>query len=525
MAKYRKLGRTSSQRKALIRNQVTALLANGKIVTTEANQEVKLRLTLRYPAGGSGFINGGSIRVEWECYHDADVDESDYYDEPSWQLYTSETNYVELSHTYEIPGEYTLKIASVDTPYYFGTGQSGGNLPAIDPINILTYIDFAWDTPYPNAYAFAGASGLQELVLTQYMVHLENYSFSNCVNLKRVYLPNNFYSLGDGVFSDCWSLKVVGYNALDPEATKSILPMNLNNVGRAAFQKCTELIEVDFTAAKEAVYFGESVFINCSSLQHVYLPENTTSIPDYFFMSCANLQYIELKENISSIGRGAFTNCKNLSKVILHNQNVTIGSTCFSQCPLLNTAGPIGTTDSTGLPVDLEFAWTTIIPDYAFSSEYGGSTWKEIYLPITIESIGYQAFINCGKLAYFNINDLSKLTYIGARALERTNISSIILPETVNLIGYNAFAYSTVSHVYLKTISVDGEYIDGRYSKPVQPEDSWFYSCLRKPILYISGNYYSQVDNLTLELVNNYGTYWNYSGPTTTLTVELSSDF
>ena len=36
MAKYRKLGRTSDQRKALIRNQVTALLYNGKIITTEA---------------------------------------------------------------------------------------------------------------------------------------------------------------------------------------------------------------------------------------------------------------------------------------------------------------------------------------------------------------------------------------------------------------------------------------------------------------------------------------------------------
>ena len=36
MAKYRKLGRTSAQRKALIRNQVTALLNNGKIITTEA---------------------------------------------------------------------------------------------------------------------------------------------------------------------------------------------------------------------------------------------------------------------------------------------------------------------------------------------------------------------------------------------------------------------------------------------------------------------------------------------------------
>ena len=36
MAKYRKLGKTSDQRKALLRNQVTALINNGKIVTTEA---------------------------------------------------------------------------------------------------------------------------------------------------------------------------------------------------------------------------------------------------------------------------------------------------------------------------------------------------------------------------------------------------------------------------------------------------------------------------------------------------------
>lgn len=36
MAAYRKLGRTSNQRKALIRAQVTSLLNHGKIVTTEA---------------------------------------------------------------------------------------------------------------------------------------------------------------------------------------------------------------------------------------------------------------------------------------------------------------------------------------------------------------------------------------------------------------------------------------------------------------------------------------------------------
>ena len=35
MANYRKLGRTSSQRTALLRSQVTALIENGKIITTE----------------------------------------------------------------------------------------------------------------------------------------------------------------------------------------------------------------------------------------------------------------------------------------------------------------------------------------------------------------------------------------------------------------------------------------------------------------------------------------------------------
>ena len=36
MAGYRKLSRNAAQRKALIRNQVTALINNGKIITTEA---------------------------------------------------------------------------------------------------------------------------------------------------------------------------------------------------------------------------------------------------------------------------------------------------------------------------------------------------------------------------------------------------------------------------------------------------------------------------------------------------------
>ena len=55
MAKYRKLGRTSSQRKALIRSQVTALLYHGKIVTTEAKAKEIRKVA-------EGLIEGSSRR-------------------------------------------------------------------------------------------------------------------------------------------------------------------------------------------------------------------------------------------------------------------------------------------------------------------------------------------------------------------------------------------------------------------------------------------------------------------------------
>lgn len=44
MAKYRKLGKASAQRKALLRNQVTQLLYHGKIGTTEARAKEVVKI-------------------------------------------------------------------------------------------------------------------------------------------------------------------------------------------------------------------------------------------------------------------------------------------------------------------------------------------------------------------------------------------------------------------------------------------------------------------------------------------------
>ena len=50
MAGYRKLGRTASQRKALLRNQVTNLLYHGKITTTETKAKEIRRIAEKFIA-------------------------------------------------------------------------------------------------------------------------------------------------------------------------------------------------------------------------------------------------------------------------------------------------------------------------------------------------------------------------------------------------------------------------------------------------------------------------------------------
>ena len=64
MAKYRKLGRTASQRKALLRNQVTALLSNGKIVTTEAKaKEIRKQVESLIALAVKEVVDGKKVTV------------------------------------------------------------------------------------------------------------------------------------------------------------------------------------------------------------------------------------------------------------------------------------------------------------------------------------------------------------------------------------------------------------------------------------------------------------------------------
>ena len=75
------------------------------------------------------------------------------------------------------------------------------------------------------------------------------------------------------------------------------------------------------------------------------------------------------------------------------------------------------------------------IGDYAFAE----TNLKEVIIPETVQSIGYRAFYNNPNLTSVTFEDDSELEEIGEEAFRDTGIYSINVPKTVQSIGYRAF--------------------------------------------------------------------------------------
>lgn len=120
------------------------------------------------------------------------------------------------------------------------------------------------------------------------------------------------------------------------------------------------------------------------TMTELVIPEGTTKIGNYAFYSCSAINSITIPEGVTSIGNYAFYNCKNLTSLTLPNGLETIGNYAFYGIdPRIAIVIPEG---------------VKTIGDWAFvtTSQYLGTYGGKLYLPSTLESIGYQAFAGFG---------------------------------------------------------------------------------------------------------------------------------
>ena len=183
---------------------------------------------------------------------------------------------------------------------------------------------------------------------------------------------------------------------------------------------------------------GQRVFSAYTNLKSVDLG-SVTSIGDAAFSGCANLESIRA-DSVTSIGKMAFFGCTNLES-IQADSVTSIGGTEFSSCTKIKTISLKALTDSSKIPITPSLESLTIgeKTDSKFISNLAkASSLKVLNIPEANKSLKVENSLLLSK----NGTNL----YYTLRSGE-TNIT---IPNTVTLIGKNAFAnYSELTHVTL----------------------------------------------------------------------------
>lgn len=142
-------------------------------------------------------------------------------------------------------------------------------------------------------------------------------------NVKSIVITGDITSIGDYVFYEMGN--VTGLTITAP----------IKHTGKYSFAHCTMLSSINFSNSEALDTIGEASFANCSSLPHINLPANVTTIEDFAFMYCTGATQLTLGDKVKTIGNYSFLYCSKLPNVLFHNSVTTIGESAFTYCSSL----------------------------------------------------------------------------------------------------------------------------------------------------------------------------------------------
>jgi len=451
------------------RTSVTYQSSNRKIATVDENGTIvaqaegtaRITVTVMFDGSKTSFTGTISVKVK------------DPYTTNSIYL----TSYKGLGGVVEIPDDRGITIIN---SYAFSNFEMVPKGPGdvIDDEN-----------PYMTKQQYLGEDTITKVIIPEGVKEIAAYAFAGLTALEEVVLPSTLTRIGLGAFLKCESLKTInlGYvkfinsqafaysglsGVLDLTAkvddkgvksgdvlvaisddafrscklTKIILPKTAQSIGANAFYGNTDLSSVELLAPK--VKIGRSAFASCNNLRSIDV--NASVISPMAFRNCTSLTSVTLGRDVAVIGEFAFDNT-NVSKFDVDPKNTVLstregGALVMSGKELVAVAPKyLGT----ALTVNLGDA--EAIGTGAFM---GNSRIIEVVAP-NVTTIGDYAFSGCDQLKTFTFG---KLTKIGNNAFEGTSITKTPDMTAVAAIGNYAFASSRITNVTIKDGAVIGDY-------------------------------------------------------------------
>lgn len=281
------------------------------------------------------------------------------------------------------------------------------------------------DKHYENTLEYAARANLKTVTFDSQITRIGNYGFYQCAALTNITLPEKLTSIGDSAF----------YGA----AFQSIDLKNTETIGEYAF--------------------GES------KLTSVHLGDKVTSVGGYAFYKCTGLASVNIPDHLGGkVGNSAFYGCTNIKTVTVpvdlfvsqENAYIIDWYSPFYGCPNIETIHY--TKGLTGVMTDRQTS-NRENNYYGYSLEYAcKDSLKQVRFNEGITHIGNYAFYDCTKLetvvlsdsmqsigdnAFYNSGvktiDLKKTATIGEYAFANSQMTMIKFPDTLQSVGSHAF--------------------------------------------------------------------------------------
>lgn len=191
---------------------------------------------------------------------------------------------------------------------------------ATAPIGYLYYINIGKDMPKVDNFGNVfGGSQLKEVNVdekNQSYFSLNGVLFSTTLGenaeIEIAYFPGGI--TGEYVIPETiegkGTIKTIGGNVFYNAAIMSVvIPKSVTYIGDAAFRACKNLVTVTFENAGEelaedksnALQLGARIFMNCSELKNITLPQRLVFIGDRAFQYCSVLETITIPKNVAEM--------------------------------------------------------------------------------------------------------------------------------------------------------------------------------------------------------------------------------
>ncbi|WP_039914342.1 leucine-rich repeat domain-containing protein [Treponema phagedenis] len=310
----------------------------------------------------------------------------------------------------------------------------------------ITAVQFPKTLQKIGEAAFFGCTKLGTLDFSNLpaLALIESDAFFGCKTLTGINLSvcTALKTIQDGAFKYCENL----------QGTISF-PENIQSIGgteghyprsdTGAFEGCTKITKLDFSACKKLLSIGPAAFKGCTGIQgSLQLPNTIGKIETKAFADCTKIQgKMSFPANLRRIGSGIFASCTKITELD------------FSACTSLSEIGTYS-----GLQALTTVQFPEKLQKIEHSAFSGCIALQEVDLSAykKLETIGYDAFKDCKTLKTVKfsstLTSIEGTAFSGCIALETLDFSKCKKLETIGGFAGCENLVTVLFPEYLKTI-------------------------------------------------------------------------